>query len=1218
LDQEFRNFEQHVKLIFQGPLRKESGESKAAYLQIWLGSQGRAIIESWGLDDNDKTTDNICERFRQYFQPRKNVIFSRFLFRERKQQIGESTDSYVTVLRNLVKDCGYDALADEMVRDQIVVGITSPELRERLLLEGDSLTLKSAMEMVVTVEATKKQLATMAVGSTVDAVKTGGGDHSHKRGDGQQRTFLCKFCARRHGKKQCPAYGKECHNCKKMHHFATCCKKRGTGVHEVNDEEEEEGHKIDVIADNDRPNTAYANIELNTADTVRFKLDTGAQVNVIPKATYLKLTKRPEMKKTTQKFYGYAGQAIDIQGSVELSCKYKGKSYKGTFFIANTKGHSQPILGLQACMDLGIVTLVLSVESQGRSSPLTRDAVISEYGHLFSGLGGLDGEIMVRLKDGAVPVVHPPRRVPHALKEKLKEELQSMEDQGVIAKVTEPTDWVNSLVVVEKPNGKLRVCIDPKNLNKAIKRPYYPTPTLEDVLSKMSGAKHFSKLDARSGYWQLKLSDESSYLTTFNTPFGRYRFRRLPFGLISAQDEFQRKMDETFEGLPGVVPLVDDVIIWGKTREEHDMHLRAALDRASERNLRLNPDKLVVGATEVDYFGHVISADGLKPDPAKVKAVQEMAPPVDKKELQTMIGMINYLAKFAPQLSETIKPMRDLLKEDVEFRWDHPQEEALKKAKQVILSQPVLVYFDPSKPITLQVDASKYGLGAALLQEGKPVAFASKSLNATEENYAQIEKELYAILFGCRRFHQYLYGHQVTVQSDHKPLESIMKKPLSVAPPRLQRMLLQLQKYDIEVVHVPGKDIPVADALSRKFLPAQDDDEFVKELSAQVHCVMSSLPVTDNKMKQLQEATEKDPQMQDLQSAIQDGWPNERQRCKASIAEFWNFRDELSVIDGIIFKGSRILVPTALRPEMIDKVHSSHMGAEKTKQRARDTLFWPGMAKDIDSKVATCQVCATTRASNPKEPLLPHEIPTRPWQKVATDIFTWEKRQFLVTVDYYSRYFEVDELTTTTTTAVVRKLSAHFARHGIPEILISDNGPQFTSEQFAEFAAEWDFKHVTSSPNYPQSNGLAEKTVQTVKNIMTKSKADGKKPLLAILEYRNTPVDNLASPAKLLMGRQLRSVIPTSPQHLKPSTVSPDTVISRRKQMQAKQKKHYDKTARPLNPLKPGDKVYFQHAKGEKWTPATIVGMADTPRSYILKTTDATYRRNRRFIRVEK
>jgi transposase InsO family protein len=170
----------------------------------------------------------------------------------------------------------------------------------------------------------------------------------------------------------------------------------------------------------------------------------------------------------------------------------------------------------------------------------------------------------------------------------------------------------------------------------------------------------------------------------------------------------------------------------------------------------------------------------------------------------------------------------------------------------------------------------------------------------------------------------------------------------------------------------------------------------------------------------------------------------------------------------------------------------------------------------------------------------------------ATDIFTWEKRQFLVTVDYYSRYFEVDELTTTTTTAVVKKLSAHFARHGIPEILISDNGPQFTSEQFAEFVAEWDFKHVTSSPNYPQSNGLAEKTVQTVKNIMTKSKADGKKPLLAILEYRNTPVDNLASPAKLLMGRQLRSVIPTSPQHLKPSTVSLDTVISRRKQTQAK------------------------------------------------------------------
>lgn len=405
-----------------------------------------------------------------------------------------------------------------------------------------------------------------------------------------------------------------------------------------------------------------------------------------------------------------------------------------------------------------------------------------------------------------------------------------MEESGVIEKVTEPTDWVNSLVVVEKPNGKLRVCIDPKELNKAIKRPHYPMPTLEDVLSKMSGAKYFSKLDARSGYWQLRLSEDSSYLTTFNTPFGRYRFQRLPFGIICAQDVFQRKMDETFEGISGVTPLVDDIIVYGKTLEEHDANLKATLERATQKKLKLNPDKLNVGTQQVEYFGHLITAEGLKPDPNKVLAIQNMPPPADKKELHTMLGMITYLAKFAPQMSEITKPMRDLLKEDAEFIWDKQQQTALQKIKDTITSQPLLAFFDPKKEVKLEVDASKFGLGAAIFQDDKPVAFASKSLTPTEQNYAQIEKELYAILFGCHRFHQYLYGREITVFSDHKPLESITKKPLAAAPPRLQRMLLQLQNYRLNIVHTPGKNIPVADTLSRKFLPAEPQDDAVNIL----------------------------------------------------------------------------------------------------------------------------------------------------------------------------------------------------------------------------------------------------------------------------------------------------------------------------------------------------------------------------------------------------
>ena len=391
-----------------------------------------------------------------------------------------------------------------------------------------------------------------------------------------------------------------------------------------------------------------------------------------------------------------------------------------------------------------------------------------------------------------------------------------MENTGIIAKVTEPTEWVNALVVVEKAHtGRLRVCLDPKDLNKAIKRPHYPLPTLEDITARLAGARYFSVLDARSGYWAIKLTEESSKLTTFNTPFGRYRFLRLPFGVISAQDEFQRKIDETYQGLTGVVAIVDDILIYGATREERDRNLRAMLQRSHEKGVRLNPEKSIIGATEVSYFGHRLSADGIKPDPAKVAAIKMMEPPKSRAELETVLGMVNYLAKFAPSLSEINAPLRQLLKQSNEFLWDTQHDAAFRKMKEVITREPgpVLAYFDPDKELSLQVDASKYGLGAVLLQAGRPISYASKSLTDSEINYAQIKKEMYAILFGFKRFHQYAYGRHVLVESDHKPLESIMKKPLAAAPPRLQRMILQLQKYDFTITHCPGKEIPVADTL---------------------------------------------------------------------------------------------------------------------------------------------------------------------------------------------------------------------------------------------------------------------------------------------------------------------------------------------------------------------------------------------------------------------
>jgi hypothetical protein len=747
---------------------------------------------------------------------------------------------------------------------------------------------------------------------------------------------------------------------------------------------------------------------------------------------------------------------------ITLSLRHKNKVTESVCYIVDSD--ATPLLSLQASIDLGLIKLTYSVESSKlASSPvLDKGQVMKEYGDLFKGIGVIPGVSQLHLKPNAVPVINPPRRVPEALRERLKAELQQMERDGIIQKVTQPTDWVNSMVVVEKPKtGKLRICLDPKALNDAIRRPHYPMPTLEDVTSRLTNAKYFSILDITHAYWSIKLDEKSSLLTTFSTVFGRYRWLRLPFGISASSDLFQHKVEEIFEGLTGMTSIVDDILIYGETREEHDANLRNVLERAKNKGIKFNPDKCIIAVQEVPFFGHLITSNGLKPDPSKIEAVTKLGVPQNRTELETLLGMVNYLQKFSPNLAEVTSPMRSLLKKDIEFVWDHTQTDAFNKMKELISQSPVLAFFDHNKPVTLECDASKHGIGAAIMQDGRPVAYTSKTLTQTESGYANIEREMLAILYGCKRFHQYVYGRHVTVHSDHKPLSAIMKKPLSAAPPRLQRMMLQLQKYDLDVRHVSGKEVPISDLLSRQ---PMTDKFSIEGLDLHVHTVMQGLLITDRRLESLRSATKTDLQMQTLKQTIQDGWPDSRTKCHQTILEFWNHRDELSCCDNLIFRGQTIVIPRSVRHDIIESVHQSHLGVEKTVRRAKDALFWPGMTKEITDFVLKCGICQKYRHSNQKEPLIPHSIPQRPWQYVSTDIFTWDSKEYLVTVDAYSNYFEIDLLPDMKSSTVIRKLKAHFARHGIPDTLMSDNAGQYTSEQMTNFAREWNFTQIFSSP----------------------------------------------------------------------------------------------------------------------------------------------------------
>ena len=673
-------------------------------------------------------------------------------------------------------------------------------------------------------------------------------------------------------------------------------------------------------------------------------------------------------------------------------------------------------------------------------------------------------------------------------------------------------------------------------------------------------------------------------------------------------------MAEMFENIEGVEVVVDDILVWGETEEQHDARLIQVLEQARARHLTLNKAKCHIKKQEVSYIGHILSKEGLKPDPKKTQAIKMMNKPNNKEELQRFLGMITYLAKFIPNLSQTAAPLRILLEKETEWHWDDQQQKSFELLKQLTSETPVLKYFDPTKPVKVSVDASSKGMGAVLMQEDHPVAYALKALNKTQQNYAQIEKEMLAIVFGCTRFHQYIFGMpQLEVETDHKPLETILKKPLHQAPARLQKMVMVVQKYPICVRYHPGKELVIADTLSRAFITDDTTDPILEEFEINV---LKTLPISEEKLKQFQDKTEDNPVLQDLKHTVENGWPTNKRAAPLTIAPYWNCRDEITISEGILFKGERVIVPKNLQPQMLSLIHSSHMGTEKCKRRAKEVFYWPGMNGQIENVVSNCPTCNMYQRSNMKEPLLCHEVQSRPWAKVGADLCELNGKTYLVLVDYYSGFIEVNQVHNTRSTEIIRHCKAQFARYGIPDILMTDNGPQFSSESFKSFASTYQFKHLTSSPHFPQSNGMAEKSVQTAKNLIKKAMQEGKDPYLALLEYRNTPnSDSLGSPAQRLMGRRTKSIVPMTEELLKPKVIDPKIVQQQLKQNKQRQKYYYDVHTKSLPKLLVGDDVLIQ--MNGKWRPAKVSGVRqDTPRSYDVTTPEGqTYRRNRRHLK---
>ena len=368
------------------------------------------------------------------------------------------------------------------------------------------------------------------------------------------------------------------------------------------------------------------------------------------------------------------------------------------------------------------------------------------------------------------------------------------------------------------------------------------------------------------------------------------------------------------------------------------------------------------------------------------------------------------------------------------------------------------------------------GLDTCLIQDGKPIAFASKSLTGVESHYANIERELLTIVFACIRFNTYLQGHRFTVQSDHKPLEMIHLKSMHNTPPHLQRMLLQLQKYDMEIKYKPGSEMLLVDALSR--CPARYSQEIKLEL-----CV-DYIAFTSAWIETSRETTCEDPVLSMMYQLVQHGLPKERRRVPYVAKYYWDFRDELSTDEGLLLKGLSLVIPAILRENYLQHLHEGHLSASKVLSNARQHMFWPGMEADIKDYMRRCQVCIK-RSRPARELLQPHEIPDGPWQKLGMDFFNLQGKCYILICDYFSKFPYMFSCKTSWG-SLKDRLTDLFSNEGFPKEIISDNGSPFNSQEFADYLSSQSVKHTRSSPHYPQINGFIEHHIQTVKNLLYK------------------------------------------------------------------------------------------------------------------------------------
>lgn len=1105
-----------------------------ALQDIYYNLPGAHVQEA----DSPDVFESAIKKLDDYFSPKQSFVYERHVFRLLKQEPDEKFEKFLVRLRNQCSKCDF-ALKDNALIDQIAEKCTSSDLRKKILQLGDSVTIEKVILEANSIETIERQLKEFQVIKTEQVNRIGTRTNKTRPQGTRTDNNRCTRCGSENHKcddTRCPAKDKVCDKCGYRGHFMSQCRTRKLKRKAPStwDKQKNDNKKTKTDESQTKPPVSNVNYIFHIDDdaeitcqvggvNVNMLIDSGSKNNIINDKTWEYLKSKAvvvsnQQPGSDQVFMAYGSKnPLDVLGTFEASIVVGPETETAKFYVI--KNGTRNLLGKHTATCLNVLKLGVSI-----------NLVNTETFPKFKNV-----QLAIAIDPSVTPICQPYRRVPIPLENKINDKLDELVKKDIIEPVDQATSWVSPVVPILKSDNTLRLCVDMRCANKAIIRENHPLPTMTQLLPKLRKSCTFSKLDIKDAFHQVEIKEDCRDITTFITSKGLFRYKRLMFGISCAPEHFQKIMERMLLPCKGVVNFIDDVIVFGSNVNEHNDRLKHVLQVLKENNVVLNDKKCIFNVSKIDFLGHELSPQGIMPLDKYIKTIKSFREPKTIDEVQSFLGLVNYIGKWIPRLATMTDPIREILRlklskhADIADYWKGKQSAAFAELKESLSALRTLGFYDPHDKTQVMADASPVGLGAVLVQIDRQgpriIAFGHKSLSNVEKRYCQTEKEALALVWAVEHFNMYLYGlKEFELITDHKPLEVIFG-PRSKPCARIERWVLRLQAYNYKVVYCPGKN-NIADSLSR-LCPNHNSDSHDDE--HHINKIVEFARPMAVAMEDIVDKSKSDEDIQLVKSALSgNNWDPKVNNYKLFEHELWLHGD-------ILLRGNKIIIPTVLRKQVLASAHEGHPGIVATKSRLRTKVWWPKIDKDAENMVKSCKSCTLVSGPSLPVPMKRRELPIQPWTDIAIDFLgpLPSGHNLLVAIDYYSRYKEIKIMKSITSNETINVLKEIFSRLGIPVSITSDNGRQFVSEEFKSFCSEFGIKLYNSIPYWPQQNGEVERQNRDILKRLKISqcqKSDWKDDLLCyLMMYNSTPHSTTGkTPAELFFNRQFRDKIPSA------------------------------------------------------------------------------------------